>query len=161
MKNPEDETIVHPSNQLTPVILYPQRLRKSKLDKQFAKFLEVFKKLHNNVPFSNALEHMPSYVKFMKDILANKRKLADYETVLLIEKCNAILQTKMPHKLKDLRSFTIPCSKGNAVFEKALCDLRASIDLMPLSIFKKLGFGEARPTTVTLQLVDKSLKHPR
>ena len=49
-------------------ILYPQRLKKNKLDKQFTKFMEVFKKLHVNIPFTDALEQMPSYVKFMKDI---------------------------------------------------------------------------------------------
>ena len=53
-----------------PPIPYPQRLKKHKLDKQFTKFMEVFKKLHINIPFADALEQMPSYVKFMKDILS-------------------------------------------------------------------------------------------
>ena len=140
---------------------YPQRLKKHKLDKQFTKFMDVFKKLHINIPFADALEQMPSYVKFMKDILSQKRRLADFETVNLTEECSAILQRKLPQKLKDPGSFTIPCTIGNAIFERALCDLGASINLMPLSIFKRLGLGEARPTTVTLQLADRSLKHPR
>ena len=142
-------------------IPFPQRLQKSKLDKQFLKFMDIFKKLHIIIPFAEALEQMPSYVKFMKDILSNKRKLEDYETVALTEECSAILQRKLPQKLKDPGSFTIPCSIGNSIFEKALCDLGASINLMPLSIFKKLGLGEARPTTVSLQLADRSIKHPR
>ena len=140
---------------------YPQCLKKHKLDKQFTKFMEVIKKLHINIPFSDALEQMPSYVKFMKDILSQKRRLADFETVNLTEECSAILQRKLPQKLKDPDSFTIPCTIGNAIFERALCDLGASINLMPLSIFKRLGLGEAHPTTVTLQLADRSLKHPR
>ena len=140
---------------------YQQRLKKHKLDKQFTKFMDVFKKLHINIPFADALDQMPSYVKFMKDILSQKRRLADFETVNLIEECSAILQRKLPQKLKDPGSFTIPCTIGNAIFERALCDLGASINLMPLSIFKRLGLGEARPTTVTLQLADRSLKHPR
>ena len=140
---------------------YPQRLKRHKLDKQFTKFMDVFKKLHINIPFADALEQMPSYVKFMKDILSQKRRLADFETVSLTEECSAILQRKLPQKLKDPGSFTIPCTIGNAIFERALCDLGASINLMPLSIFKSLGLGEARPTTVTLQLADRSLKHPR
>ena len=144
-----------------PPIPYPQHLKKHKLDKQFTKFMEVFKKLHINIPFADALEQMPSYVKFMKDILSQKRRLADFETVNLIEECSAILQRKLPQKLKDPGSFTIPCTIGNAIFERALCDLGASINLMPLSIFKRLGLGEARPTTVTLHLADRSLKHPR
>ena len=142
-------------------IPYPQRLKKHKLDKQFTKFMDVFKKLHINIPFADALEQMPSYVKFMKDILSQKRRLADFETVNLTEECSAILQRNLPQKLKDPGSFTIPCTIGNAIFERALCDLGASINLMPLSIFKRLGLGEAHPTTVTLQLADRSLKHPR
>ena len=140
---------------------YPQRLKKHKLDKQFTKFMDVFIKLHINIPFADALDQMPSYVKFMKDILSQKRRLADFETVNLTEECSAILQRKLPQKLKDPGSFTIPCTIGNAIFERALCDLGASINLMPLSIFKLSGLGEARPTTVTLQLADRSLKHPR
>ena len=73
------------SRDLTPLIPHPKRLRKSKLDKQFTKFLDVFKKLQINIPFIDALEQMPSYVKFMKDILSKKRKLEDYETIALTE----------------------------------------------------------------------------
>ena len=142
-------------------ISYPQRLKKHKLDKQFTKFMEVFKKLHINILFADALEQMPSYVKFMKDILSQKRRLEDFKIVNLTKECSSILQRKLPQKLKDPSSFTIPGTIGNAIFERALCDLGASINLMPLSIFKRLGLGEARPTTVTLQLADRSLKHPR
>ena len=77
-------------------IPYPQRLWKNSLDKQFSKFLEVFKKLHINIPFVEALEQMPSYVKFMKEILSKKRRLEDFETVALTEECSAILQRKLP-----------------------------------------------------------------
>ena len=142
-------------------ISYPQRLKKSKLDKQFTKFMKVFKKLHINIPFADALEQMLSYVNFMKEILSNKRRLLDFETVNPTEEYSAILQRKLPQKLKDPGSFTIPCIIGNSIFEKALCDLGASINLMPLSIFRRLGLGEACPTTITLQLEDRSLKHPR
>ena len=87
--------------------------------------------------------------------------MADFKIVNLTEECSAILQRKLPQKLKDPGGFTIPCTIRNAIFERSLCDLGASINLMPLSIFKRLGLGEARPTTVTLQLADRSLKHPR
>ena len=123
--------------------------------------MEVFKKLHINIPFADALEQMPNYVKFMKDILSKNRRFSDFETMNLTEECSDILQRKLPQKLKDPGSFTIPCTIGNSIFERALCDLEASINLMPLSIFRRLGLGEAQPTTITLQLADKSLKHPR
>ena len=97
----------------------------------------------------------------MKDILSKKRSLLNFETMNVTGECSAILQRKLPQKLKDTGSFTIPCTIRNSIFERALRDLGASINLMPLSIFKRLGLGEARPTTVTLQLADRSLKHPR
>ncbi|XP_060965237.1 uncharacterized protein LOC133034210 [Cannabis sativa] len=131
-------------------IPYPQRLQKTNLDKLFLKFLEVFKKLHINIPFAEALEQMPSYVKFMKEILSKKRKMEDYEIVALTERCSAILQKKLPPKLRDLGSFTIPCTIKRIEGINALCDLGARINLMPMSVFRKLQLGEAKPTTVTL-----------
>ena len=115
-----------------PNLPYPQRLKSKQLDRKFAKFLDVFKKLHINIPFAEALEQMPSYVKFMKDIISRKRRLEDYETVALTEEASAILQKKLPPKLKDPGSFSIPCVIGNSFCEKALCNLGASINLMPL-----------------------------
>ncbi|XP_052198267.1 uncharacterized protein LOC127805553 [Diospyros lotus] len=144
-----------------PPIPFPQRLRKHKLDKQFEKFLEVFKKLHINIPFTDALPQKPSYTMFMKEILSNKRRLDEHETVMLTEESNAILQNKLPPKLKDPGSFTIPCTIGSLYFEQALCDLGASINLMPYSIFRELGLGEAKPIRMSLQLEDRSVKHPR
>ncbi|XP_010248094.1 PREDICTED: uncharacterized protein LOC104591021 [Nelumbo nucifera] len=80
--------------------------------------------------------------------------------VKLNEECSAILQNKLPPKLKDPRSFSIPCTIRDIEFEKALCDLGASINLMPYSIFEKLGLHELTPTTITLQLADRSIKYP-
>ncbi|XP_062075393.1 uncharacterized protein LOC133779449 [Humulus lupulus] len=98
---------------------------------------------------------IPSYVKFMKEILSKKRNMEGYETVALTEECSAILQRKLPQKLRDPGSFTIPCTIGKFECKHALCDLGASINLMPLSVFRRLSLGEARPTTVTLQLADR------
>ena len=100
------------------IISYPQRLRKNRLDKQFSRFMDIFKKLHINIPFAEALEQMPGYVNYMKDILSKKRKLGDYETIALSEECSSILQKKLPPKLKDPGSFTISCAIENAVFEE-------------------------------------------
>ena len=100
-------------------------------------------------------------MKFMKKILASKKKLEEYRTIALIEECRAILQKKLPLKLQDPGNFAIPLSIGNRVSRKALCDLGASINLMPLSMFKRLRLGEPKSTTINLQLVDKSYQHPR
>ncbi|XP_017621338.1 uncharacterized protein LOC108465521 [Gossypium arboreum] len=94
----------------------------------------------------------------MKDLLSKKKKkLTDIEAIALTEGCSAFLTNKLPPKLKDLGSFTIPCSIGNHYSGKALCDSGASINLMSLSTFRKLGIGHMKSTTVTLQLVDRSL----
>ncbi|KAJ9183983.1 hypothetical protein P3X46_007774 [Hevea brasiliensis] len=103
---------------------------------------------------------MPSYAKFLKEILSNKRKLEDDETVALTEECSAILQRKLPPKLKDPGSFSIPCHIGESCSTKALCDLGASVSLMPLSIYKKLNMGDLKPTHISLQLADRSIKYP-
>ncbi|KAJ9566190.1 hypothetical protein OSB04_002156 [Centaurea solstitialis] len=148
----------------TPVPLYvpyPQRLRNQKEEDQFKKFLDVFKQLHINIPLVEAIEQMPNYAKFLKDILSKKKKLNEYETVALTEGCSALITNKIPPKMKDPGSFTVPCSIVGKTIGKALCDLGASINLMPLSVFNTLGIGEARPTTVSLQLADKSIAWPK
>ena len=71
-----------------------------------------------------------------------------------------MIQKKLPPKLKDPGSFTIPCVIGNLDEMKALCDLGASVNLMPLSVYNRLNLGKAKPTTVTLQMADRSLSHP-
>jgi len=93
---------------------------------------------------------MPKYAKFMKDILKNKRKLEDHETVMLNEECSTILLNKLPPKLKDPGSFPIPYIIGNLKFDNVLCDLGASINLMPLCIFRVLGLRKPKQTTVSL-----------
>lgn len=147
---------------IKPALPFPQRFQKKKFDAQFSKFFKIFKKIHINIPFADALEQMPNYAKFMKEVMSKKKKkLEEYETVKLTEECSAILQKKLPQKRKDPGSFTIPCSIRGSSFDKALCDLGASINPMLLSVFKKLGLEKVKSTRVTLQLADRSLTYPR
>src|SRR5262249_54848586 len=104
---------------------------------------------------------MPKYVKYLKEIMSNKRKLEDLARITLSEECLAILQNKLPQKLKDPGSFTIPCTIGSLSIDRALADLGAGINLMPYSMFKRLGLGEPRPTRMSIQLADRSVRHPR
>ncbi|RDX84624.1 hypothetical protein CR513_34289, partial [Mucuna pruriens] len=117
------------------LIPFPQRLARTKLDKHF-----------------DALQQMPIYAKFLKDILANKRKLGEHEIITHI-------QTKLPPKLRDPGSFPILFLIGHKWFDKALCDLRASVSLTPLTIYKKFGIEELQPTNMSLQLANQSIKH--
>ncbi|CAL9024599.1 unnamed protein product, partial [Prunus brigantina] len=104
---------------------------------------------------------MPSYAKFMKDIISTKRKLDEHEIVKLFEECNAILQRKLPPKLKDPWSFTIPCTIGTTYFGNALCDLGSNINLMPSCVAKYIGLGVINPTIISLQMADRSITYPR
>ncbi|XP_020250927.1 uncharacterized protein LOC109828314 [Asparagus officinalis] len=117
-----------------PPLPFPQRLAKAKLEKQFGKFLEILKKLHINIPFTEAISQMPSYAKFLKEILSNKWKLEEYETVALTEECSAIIQNKLPPKLKDPGSFSIPCVISNVSINRALCNLGASVGKFSIPI---------------------------
>ncbi|XP_012441997.1 uncharacterized protein LOC105767010 [Gossypium raimondii] len=103
---------------------------------------------------------MSNYAKFIKDILSKKRRLGEFETTALTKECIAFLQYKLLPKMKDTGSFTIPCYIGGSYCGLPLCDLGESINLTSMSMFKQLGIGEVRPTTVTLQLADRSIAYP-
>ncbi|KAL8556829.1 hypothetical protein ACS0TY_004338 [Phlomoides rotata] len=107
---------------------FPQRFVKKKLDENFAKFLEVFKKLHINIPFYDALKKIPNYAKFLKDLISKRRRIEEPETVKLTMECSALLKKNLPKKLKDPGSFNILCDMGNGVKRNALCDLGVSIN---------------------------------
>ena len=134
-----------------PPIPFPQTLHRSKMDEQFTKFLNMFKNIEINIPFAEALAQMPNYAKFMKDILNNKRKFAEEIVVSLTETYNAVIQKSLPLRKQDLDSFTIPYTIGNFAMGKASCDSGATINLMLLSVVKRLSLGELTPTTMTFR----------
>ncbi|KAJ8899464.1 hypothetical protein K2173_018438 [Erythroxylum novogranatense] len=103
---------------------------------------------------------MPAYTRFLKEIISNKKKLDNFATVALTKECSSILQNKLPPKLKDPGSFTIPCHFGDSNVFQCLCDLGASINLIPLSLYNRLRIGELKPTTISLQLADRSIRYP-
>src|ERR1044072_1959190 len=116
---------------------FPNAVMKKNLEKQFSKFVSMFKKLHVDIPFSEVLEKMPQYAKFMKEILSKKRRLSEMdETVMMTEECNAIIQRKIQVKVKDLGSFTLLVEfEGKEGEVRALTDVEESINLMPFSMF--------------------------
>jgi Aspartyl protease len=130
---------------------FPQRLVKSDLVQQFGKVGEWMRKLNLTVPFVNAITQMPAYANCLKEILSKNKGLKEVETVILND---------LPPKLKDPVSFTIPCSLGNIKFKNALCDLGASVSLMPRSVFERLGIGDLKPTNISLQMADGSVRLP-
>ena len=139
---------------------FPQRLQKSKIEEQFARFLKTFQKLEISMPFTEVVTQMPLDAKFLKEILSKKRRIAEEGVVNMTATCSAVIKKTLPEKMKDPGSFTIPCVIGEFEFQKALCDSGASINLMPLSVAKKLSLGELTPTTVTLQMAEKTMAKP-
>ncbi|KAL3510322.1 hypothetical protein ACH5RR_029723 [Cinchona calisaya] len=118
---------------------FPQRLKEDEKMKKFRKFLEIFKKIEINLSFIEVIENMPSYAKVMKQILSSKRRLMGDKILCLNEWCSSIVQRNFPLKLKDPGLFSIPCEIGGVTFHRVLCNLGASINLMPHSTFKKLS----------------------
>ncbi|XP_057745014.1 uncharacterized protein LOC130962872 [Arachis stenosperma] len=153
----QEEEVLKP---YAPKAPYPQQLKKSEDDNQFSRFLEVFKRLQINIPFAEAIEQMPLYAKFLKELMTKKRSWRSKETVVLTEECSPIIQHKLPQKLKDPGSFQIPCIRGEITVEKALCDLGASINLISLTMMRRIWIEEAKPTRMALQLADISFKFP-
>jgi len=100
--------------------------------------MDILKRLQINIPFTEALEQMPTYAKFMKELLTKKRKFNDQEIVELEAGCNAIIQKSLPQKSRDPGSFTLLVTIGNLTVGNALLDLGASINFMHLSMLKKL-----------------------
>ena len=120
----------------------------------------MFKKLEINIPFAKALAQIPHYAKFMKDIIIKKRKLDEGGVVSLSTSCSSIIQKNLPRKMQDSGSFTIPCTIGNHEFGKALRDSGASINLIPLSLVRRLSLGGLTPTTMSLQMAGRSMAQP-
>ncbi|XP_075080620.1 uncharacterized protein LOC142166101 [Nicotiana tabacum] len=89
--------------------------------------------------------------------MSQKFDFQDLATVTLTQTCSDVVTRRVAEKLSDPGS-TIPCTIGNFAFAKALYDLGASINLMPLAIYKRLGIGRSRPTSILLQLADRTVK---
>nr|GEX17178.1 reverse transcriptase domain-containing protein [Tanacetum cinerariifolium] len=150
-----------PRTQPKPTIPYPSRLNDQKLREkatnQMEKFFQIFHDLHFDISFVDALLLMPKFASTIKSLLANKDKLFELAKVPLNKNCSAMLLKKLPEKLGDPSKFLIPCDFPGMDVCHALADLGASINLMPLSIWKKLSLSELTTTRMTLELEDRSI----
>ncbi|XP_022635555.1 uncharacterized protein LOC111241484 [Vigna radiata var. radiata] len=152
-KDQEEDAVKVKEKEYEKPLPYPKVYSRKDREKQFDRFMEPFKKLEITIPFSEALQQIPSYAKFLKELITKKRKYLEKETIEVQGNCSAVLQRTLPPKLQDPGSFTIPCTIGEVDVGKALIVLGASINLMPLSMLKKLSGVEIRPT----RMVDKFL----
>nr|GEV78453.1 DNA-directed DNA polymerase [Tanacetum cinerariifolium] len=134
---------------------------REKATNQMEKFFQIFHDLHFDISFADALLLMSKFASTIKSLLTNKDKLFELAQVPLNENCSAMLLKKLPEKLEDPGKFLIPCDFSGIYVCHALADLGANINLMPLSIWKKLSLPELTPTRMTLELADRLITRPK
>jgi len=144
-----------------PIVLFPNRLKNNKQNPHIDKIIEIFNQVKINVPLLDAIQQVPSYTKFLKDMCTKKRKTNVPKKVFLATNISELLSGPIPITYKDLGCPTIACTIGQAEISRALLDLGASINLLPFSVYQQLGLGNLSPIRVTIQLADRSVKVPK
>ncbi|XP_057723968.1 uncharacterized protein LOC130939917 [Arachis stenosperma] len=117
---------------LNPYAPFSQRLKGGVARRVYSRFLDMFASLHVNIPFIKALQQMPSYIKYIMELLTKKSSLKGGQTIVMNKECSALIQTEPPTKKKDPRSFHIPCAIGEAMIDKGLCDLGANFVILEM-----------------------------
>nr|GEU58825.1 reverse transcriptase domain-containing protein [Tanacetum cinerariifolium] len=155
--------IVHKRDPLHPNIPYPSRILKQKQQEkdevQIQNYWQMFKQLHINISLADALVLMQKYQKMLKALLSNKEKLQELANIPLNENCSAVILKKLLENLGDPGNFLIMCGFSELKC-RALADLGASINLMPLSVWKELGLPELIPNRMTLELANRAICTP-
>ncbi|GJU88622.1 reverse transcriptase domain-containing protein [Tanacetum coccineum] len=164
VQDPISEPEVAPKTNPKPSIPYPSILNDQKLyekaNNQMLKFLQIFQRLHFDISFADALLYMPKFASTFKSLLSNKEKLFELASTPLNENCSAMLLKKLPKKRGDPGKFLILCDFPELDECLALADLGASINLMPLSVWKHLSLPELTSTRMTLELANRSTITP-
>ncbi|GJU66480.1 reverse transcriptase domain-containing protein [Tanacetum coccineum] len=127
---------------------------------QHSRFLKMFKQLRLKIRLKDALVLMPKFNKWLSSLLRNKEKLEEIAIMTVNAECSAIIMNKVPEKLEDPGKFLIPCALQELNRTSTLADSGASINLLPHSIYKKLGLEVLTPTRMTLELANRSITHP-
>ncbi|XP_070028879.1 uncharacterized protein [Nicotiana sylvestris] len=138
---------------------FPQRLARKVDDRKLERFYDILKQLSVNISFVEVFQEMSGFAKYLKDLITKKRTTKN-EVVNVTHRVSSIIVTSTIQKKEDPGAFTIPCTIGAHDFARALCDNGASINLMPLAIYKQAGLGMPRPTSMRLQMADRSIKRP-
>ncbi|KAG7578943.1 Ribonuclease H-like superfamily [Arabidopsis thaliana x Arabidopsis arenosa] len=143
-----------------PKIPFPGRFKRDIIEKYRAMFAKHIKEIELRMPLIDAFMLIPDSHKYLKDMIMERIQEVQ-GMVVLSHECSAIIQKKIiPKKLGDPGSFTLPCSLGHLFFNKCLCDLGASVSLMPLSVARRLGFNKYKSCQIQLILADRSVRVP-
>ncbi|WZZ66228.1 hypothetical protein YC2023_077598 [Brassica napus] len=142
-----------------PKLPFPGRFKRQLLEKYKPLFEKQMSEVQITMSIIDAFMLIPQYSKFLKDVVAAKKNEME-GMMILTHECSAIIQRLVvPKKLEDPGCFTLPCALGPMVFDRCLCDLGASVSLMPLSVAKKLNFTQYKKCRLSLVLADRSVKY--
>jgi len=144
-----------------PIVPFSSRVKSNISNAQMEKILELFSQVKINVPLLDAIQQVPSYAKFLKDMCTKKRKANIPKKIFLDTSISKLLSGLIPVKYKDPGCPTIACTIGQAIINRALPDLGASINLLPFFMYQQLGLGDFHSTRVMIQLADRSVKIPK
>jgi len=135
---------------------------RSKKDDKEQEILKVFKKVELNIPLLDAIKQIPKYAKFLKELCTTKRafKMKGHEKVSMGKVISVVVQKNTSLKQKDPGAFIITCVIGNASFKRALCDLGASISVIPKHVYDSLSLKPLNKTSIVIQLMDRSFVYP-
>ena len=139
---------------------FPNRL-KPKQNAQMGQMREIFKQTKVNIPLLDAIEQVPAYAKILKDLCTKKRKTQVPKKVFLASPVTDMMSNSMPEKYSDPGCPTVTCTIGSTTIKRALLDLGAGVNLLPSSVYEQLGIGELKPTKITIQLADRTVRTPR
>nr|GEV82011.1 hypothetical protein [Tanacetum cinerariifolium] len=166
--SPISEPVIAPvsASKLNPKtsIPYPSRRyderNHEKANNQIEKFYQIFKDMSFEISFADALILMPKFASTLKALIGNKEKLSEMAQTPLNEHYSAVLLKKLLEKLGDPGKFLIPCDFPGMAECLALADLKASINLMPFLVWKRLSLPDLTPICMTLDLANHSISRP-
>ncbi|TQD81555.1 hypothetical protein C1H46_032887 [Malus baccata] len=149
------------SNVIPPNAPFLRRFMQAQNEESEKDILETFRKVQVNIPLLDAIKQIPKYAKFLKKLCTTRNRIQEKEVVHVNENVSTMLQRKLPPKCKDPGSFTIPYIIGNTMFEHAMLDLGASINVMPYSVYESMNLGELKHDGVVIQLANRSNAYPK
>jgi hypothetical protein len=141
----------------THLLLFPHQAKKPMEDKKFSRFMDVILRMYIHISMLDVMQ-VPTYASYLKDILNQKRPIPDTDRIVFAERCSSAILDGLPDKMGDLGVPTISCLISTLKFDQALCDLGASVSIMPKVIYDQLNHDSLVPTSMHLQLVDQSIR---
>jgi hypothetical protein len=143
----------------THLLPFPCQAKNPMEDEKFSLFMEVIRRMYAHILMLDAM-HVSTYARYLKDILNQKQPIPKIDMLMFAERCSASILDGLPDKMGDPSVPTISCLIDTQKFDQALCDLRASVSIMPKVIYDQLNHNSLVPTSLHLQLADQSIRRP-